>query len=461
MLVRDDTIVALSTPAGRGAIAVVRLSGRTAHHIGRQLVTPWPDMPRRVTRCTLRDARDEQELDRALVTRFDAPRSYTGEPMVEIACHGGVAVPAAVLEAIIALGARQAEPGEFTQRAVLNGKLDLLQAEAVGDLIDARTHALRRTALRQLDGGLSRALADLRERMLHVEALLAYDIDFPEEDDGPISHATIEAATREACAILERLLATVPLGEIARDGALVVIAGPPNAGKSALFNALLGETRALVTPVPGTTRDAIEARVESGRWPLRLVDTAGLRETSDLVERLGIEVSERHIGDAHLVLVCGETTAQLAASVERVAALGSAPRIAVLTKADDTSGDALPDGADGIDGIDGVEGTAIVSAATRRGLDQLLAEVHAVLERYVGDVHPELPIVVRARHRQALEAAARELAAFLSLWSSRALPASVAAIHVRSATHHLDELIGSVDVEDVLERVFRTFCVGK
>jgi len=454
MQVRSDTIVALSTPAGRGAIAVIRLSGGDAHVIGRRIMSPWPERSWRVTRCSIHDPRDGQALDRALVTRFDAPRSYTGEPMLEIACHGGVVVPGAILEAMIAQGARMAEPGEFTQRAVLNGKLDLLQAEAIADLIDARTHALRRTALQQLDGGLSRTLGELRERVLHVEALLAYDIDFPEEDDGPVAQETIVAAAREACAVLDRLLATVPLGEVARDGAIVVIAGPPNAGKSSLFNALLGEARAIVTPIPGTTRDAIEARVESGRWPLRLIDTAGLRHTSDEVERLGIEVSERHVAAAHVVLVCGETREELADGVARVSALGPAPRIAVLTKVD-----VAP--REGAIGVEGVEGSVRVSALTRDGLDRLLAEIHAVLERHVGEVEPELPIVVRARHRHALELARSELESFLSVWTSRAAPASVAAIHVRSATHHLDELIGSVDVEDVLERVFRSFCVGK
>jgi tRNA modification GTPase len=458
MLVRNDTIAALSTPAGRGAIAIVRLSGGDAHQIAARLISPWPNAARQVTRCRVMDERDDSVIDESLVTRFDAPRSYTGEPMVEIACHGGVAVSSAILEVLATLGVRSAEPGEFTQRAVLNGKLDLLQAEAIADLVDARTHAHRRAAIGQLDGGLSRALSDLRERMLHVEALLAYDIDFPEEDDGPISHETITSAAREARSVVERLLTTVPLGEIARDGAVVVIAGAPNAGKSSLFNALLGETRAIVTEIPGTTRDAIEARVESGRWPLRLVDTAGLHETPDVVERLGIEVSERHIRDAHVVLVCGETPELLTQALSRVDALGSVPRVAVLTKVDHLNGNNV---AASVAGLEGVEASVAVSANTRRGLDRLLSEVHAVLERYVGDLHPELPIVTRTRHRVALEGAGGEIDHFLSVWESRAAPASVAAIHVRSATHILDELIGSVDVEDVLDRVFRSFCVGK
>jgi len=459
MLLRNDTIAALSTPAGRGAIAIVRLSGGDAHSLASRVVQPWPSAPRRVTLCTLRDEHDGRVLDRALVTRFDAPHSYTGEPMVELACHGGVAVSAAVLEQMVFLGARLAEAGEFSQRAVLNGKMDLLQAEAVGDLVDARTHALRRVALAQMDGGLSRVLNDLRDRAIHIEALLAYDIDFPEEDDGPVSRATIGTAAREAQLAIDRLLTTVPLGEVARDGALVVIAGPPNAGKSSLFNALLGQTRAIVTDVPGTTRDAIEARVESEHWPLRLIDTAGLRDTSEVVERLGIEVSERYVHEAHLVLVCAETRAALRDALARLNGMGSAPRVAVVTKSDQPR--ASDDVHEDARAVDGAVSLVEVSAATREGLDGLLAEVHRVLTRSVGDVDSELPIVTRARHRVALEEARVELDHFLTLWETRRVPVSVAAIHVRSATHALDDLIGSVDVEDVLERVFRTFCVGK
>lgn len=461
MLVRDDTIAALSTPAGRGAIAIVRLSGGAAHALARRIVEPWPGVPRRASLCAICDTRDGSVIDRALVTRFDAPHSYTGEDMVEFACHGGMAVSSAILEVLQHLGAREAEPGEFTQRAVLNGKMDLLQAEAVGDLIDARSHALRRAAIRQLDGGLSQALSALRDRMLQVEALLAYDIDFPEEDDGPIAREVVKDAGRDVEASLSQLLATAPLGEVAREGALVVIAGPPNAGKSSLFNALLGETRAIVTEVPGTTRDAIEARVEAQGWPLRLVDTAGLRETADVVERLGIEVSERHIEGAHVILVCAESAAELDVMLERLEGRGSAVRIAVLTKGD-RGGDSAP-----VSDMGPVVGSSrevrrvAVSATTRQGLDVLVRVIVDELERSVGHITADLPLVTRGRHRDALEKALEEMREFRLLWGGAGVPAPVAAVHVRSATHQLDELIGSVDVEEVLERVFRSFCVGK
>jgi len=293
--------------------------------------------------------------------------------------------------------------------------------------------------------------------VVHVEALLAYDIDFPEEDDGPIGREAIAQAARETEGAIERLLSTAPLGEVAREGAVVVVAGPPNAGKSSLFNALLGEGRAIVTEVPGTTRDAIEARVESGPWPLRLVDTAGIRETEDVVERLGIEVSERWLREAHVVLVCGESEEELRSSIARLETLGPAPRIAVRTKLDlagpAESGAVMP--------LEGAEATVGVSATRREGLGALMQAVHRALERSMGDANPDFPIVTRARHREALAKARDEMREFVALWNAGGMPATVAAVHVRESAAALDELIGTVDVEDVLDRVFRTFCVGK
>lgn len=436
-----DTIAALSTPPGRGALALIRLSGPRAWEIAESVLTPWPLTPRRATLVSVRDPATAVVLDRPIATLYEAPHSFTGEHAVEITTHGGAIVPATVLAALVSAGARPALPGEFTRRAVLNGKLDLAQAEAIGDLVDARSPSAQRAALSQLDGGLSRRVAALRTALLDTEALIAYDIDFPEEDDGPIPRERVARSAATAAASLAQLLATASIGELVRDGALVVIAGPPNAGKSSLFNALLGRARALVTDVPGTTRDAIEALVEptGAAFPLRLVDTAGLRETADTVERLGIEVSERYLRDAHAVLACGETAPALTETVARVHALTPAPVVPVRTKAD----------------LYGVG----VSAETGQGLRELLDEVYRAIGSTPSD--PDTPIVTRARHRASLTEAEAELCQFQDTWAAGAVPAVIAAVHLRAAVHALEEIIGAVDTEDILDRLFAEFCVGK
>ena len=275
----SDPIVALATPPGRSALAVVRLSGAGALDIAARVVVGFTPRPPRTAHLAAFVAANGTTIDRGLYTVFPGPQSYTGDDLVEFSCHGGLVVPAQLLGALLEAGARMALPGEFTRRAVLNGRMDLLQAEAVGDLIDATAPSQTRAALHHLDGGLSRRLTDLRTAMLDVEALLDYDIDFPEEDDGPVAPARIAGRLAEVQAQVGRLLATAPAGERLRAGALVVLAGPTNVGKSSLFNALLGSERAIVTSAPGTTRDAIEADTTFLGWPIRLVDTAGLRDS--------------------------------------------------------------------------------------------------------------------------------------------------------------------------------------
>lgn len=415
------------------------------------ITSTWPSSARQVVLSTIRDPATGAEIDQVLTTRFDAPRSYTGEDMVELACHGGVAVTTAVLNAFVEQGAREAAPGEFTQRAVLHGKLDILQAEAIGDLIEARTTAARGLAISQMHGLLTRQIDALRASVLHIEALLAYDLDFPEEDDGPIPRTRIANAASKVIEALGNLLSTAPLAEVATDGALVVIAGAPNTGKSSLFNALLGSRRAIVTEIPGTTRDALEARLDTSAWPLRLVDTAGLRETDDIVERLGIEVSEQHIRKAHAILGVSDDDAQLPVVLETLRRLSDVPIIPVRTKIDRQAATPLTHGADAI----------AVSAVTGEGLDRLLQAIDTSLERTLGEVPVDRPVLTRTRHRVALEVAQREMGFFAETWESGSVPPVVAAVHVRSASAALDELIGSVDVDDILAQVFSTFCVGK
>ena len=446
----EDTIVSVASAPGRGAVALVRLSGPNAFSIAAKHLRLPPAEPRLSQLCDVFDG--EQKLDQALVTLFPSPNSFTGDDTVEFSTHGGHLVPSTIVAALISSGARQAMPGEFTRRAVLNGKLDILQAEAIGDLIDASSHTMQRTALGQLDGGLSRRLLSLRNDLIGLEALIAYDVDFPEEDDGPVPRKRIDQAAEGIARSLEALLSTAPVGEVIRDGAIVVIAGPPNVGKSSLFNALLGRSRAIVTEIPGTTRDALEAVIDSGKWPLRLVDTAGLRETEDRIERLGIEVSERYLGSAHVVLACAEDSRSLEETVGLVSSSSTAPILAVRTKSDLVSkrDENIPSRI-----------VIPVSAETGIGLQELLGAIDEALDTRHGEIVPDLPILTRARHRKAISIARSELEQFTMAWRDGKLPATIAAVHLRTAVHALEELIGAVEVEDVLDRVFSSFCVGK
>jgi len=454
--VLSDPIVALATPPGRSAVAVIRLSGRGAFAVAGRCLRPFhPDRPRAAVRARLVHPATDEQVDDVVAAVFPAPRSYTGEDVVEISTHGGLLVPGEAVATLVAAGARPAQPGEFTRRALLNGKLDLLQAEATADLIDAGAPAQRRRALRQLDRGLSARLEALRGELLELEALIAYDIDFPEEDEGPVSPARVTAAWRAVRDRIAALLATAPEGERLREGALLVIAGPPNAGKSSLFNALLGRERAIVTEVPGTTRDAIEAYAVIAGFPFRLVDTAGLRDSDERVEKIGIEVARQYLGAADLVLFCEDNRETGKGKRERDARdefLGqvSAPVVFVRTKSDlDTPSDSPTVGP-----------SVSVSVVTGAGLDVLRARLaEAAFGRLLelGDVEP---VVTRARHRTALERALGEVEAFAAA-RERGVDAAATATHLRAAVGALDDLIGVVTPDDVLDRLFATFCVGK
>ena len=292
----------------------------------------------------------------------------------------------------------------------------------------------------------------LRDSLIELEALIVYDIDFPEEDDGPVPREKVDKTATGIAESLEALLATAPVGELIREGAIVVIAGPPNADKSSLFNALLGRSRAIVTELPGTTRDALEAVIDSGEWPLRLVDTAGLRETDDRFERLGIEVSERYLSDAHVVLACAETPESLVETVGVIARNSSAPILPIRTKTDLVSER---------DETGGHQSGIAVSAETGAGLQDLLDAIDEVLRREHGEIVPDLPMLTRARHRLALTVACLEIEQFRRAWREDSLPVTIASVHLRTAVSTLEELIGTVEVEDVFDRVFSSFCVGK
>jgi tRNA modification GTPase len=451
-----DTIVSLSTPPGVGALAVVRLSGPSAADVLKALLGKEAPMPgfREPSLRRLTDPDTGEVIDEVVVTCYRAPASYTGEDMVEISCHGGWLVPELVIEACRRSGARIADRGEFTRRAYLHGKLDLIQAEAVADVINARSRAFHRAALVQMERGLSRRVADLREQLLRLEGLLAHHVDFPEEDEPPVPITAVADQAARMVADLELMLATAPEGELLREGALTVFAGRPNAGKSSLYNALLGEERAIVSEEAGTTRDAIEAVVQLGGFPFRLVDTAGLREPAGNIEQKGIEIARGYLGRADVVLYCvsadegptGEDRAFLKAHE-------GAPVVLVNTKADIVTTQKQWD----------PDGTAVrvqVSVESGAGLDEIREVLPELVYSSIVTAEQDVPVLTRGRQARGLMAAKVEVEAFREALG-QGLPAEVASTHLRAAESALEELLGAVSADDVLDVVFREFCIGK
>lgn len=443
-----DTIVAISSALGRGALSIVRLSGPDTGEIGQRLLSPYPEQARYATLATARDPESGVLLDQLIAVRYDAPASYTGEQMLELSCHGGQATSRALLACCLALGARSARPGEFTQRALLNGKLDLAQAEALPDLIDAASEPMRRIALGTVGGGLSRHVAELRDSILQLEAVMAYSVDFPEEDDGEVPRERFLVIARDVVYRIRVLLETAKGGSLIREGALVVFAGPPNVGKSSLFNAVLGQERAIVTEIPGTTRDAIEHPCMIGPWPVRLVDTAGMHSSHDLVERLGIEVSERYLKDADVSVVCSDgSVPSLDEMVRTIQSMTSASIVCVQTKLDLRQNEHRGD-------------DVWVSAKTGVGLHELKESISAALDQRYSQLDLEKPVVTQVRHAAMLEQAAGELAQFVELMENSMTPA-IAIVHLHAAVAALEEIIGAVSVDDLLDQIFSRFCVGK
>ncbi|MCJ2012824.1 tRNA uridine-5-carboxymethylaminomethyl(34) synthesis GTPase MnmE [Methylobacterium sp. J-076] len=428
-----DTLFAPASGFGRAAVAVIRLSGPAAGAVLAALGGPLP-APRRLSLRTLRDPADGTELDRALVAHFPGPATYSGEDMAELHLHGGLAVRARVLAALGRIpGCRAAGPGEFTRRAVLNGRMDLAEAEGVADLIDAETEGQRRQALRQLDGALSRQVAAWRDEAIDCLAGAEAALDFA--DEGDVDEAGLEAALLGRAQTLRDALAAALAdgrrGERLREGFWVVLAGAPNAGKSTLLNALARREAAIVSEIPGTTRDAIEVRLDLDGLPVVLVDTAGLRETEDAVEAEGIRRSRARIAQADLVLALvppGGTAPDL----------GGAPALPVWTKAD-----LLAHPPPGL----------AVSARTGLGLPALL---DALRERAEAGLGQGDALITRARHRDALERCLGHLDRL-----SGGGPPELMAEDLRLAVRALGEVGGHVGVEDVLDRLFAGFCIGK
>lgn len=445
-----DTIAAISTPQGQGAIAVVRMSGPATVAVADKVFRgkqPVASLAARSAHLGEIIDTDGERIDHVLLTRFAAPASYTGEEVVEISGHGGMLVAGKVLSALLAAGARAAEPGEFSKRAFMNGKLDLTQAEAVMDLIGARTSLALRAANRQLEGSLGEKVSAIRRELLETLAHIEAYIDFPEEDIDPQTGEAINQRLRAAADGAEALIATAEQGRILREGLTVVLCGPPNAGKSSLLNRLLGSDRAIVSQTAGTTRDTIEELVNMRGIPVRLIDTAGLRESDDHIEQQGIERAEREIAGADVVLEIAD--ASLPKNDHNIPAMPAEPRyLLALNKSDLGLHSSW----------EGITGTTI-SCLDESGIDALIDAVVGPLLDGSLEWGSDL-VAVNARHRRCLEKVTAQSRAASAALTAGESPELVA-VDVREALAAVGEVVGEADIEELLGVIFSSFCIGK
>ncbi len=451
-----DTIAAIATGMGRSAIGIIRISGAHAVDVLERVFTPAGKMPLRergAGTLIFGDLRDESGalLDQCLATFSYAPRSYTGEDTAELQCHGSAAVLRGGLEALFHAGARQARPGEFTRRAFLNGKLDLVQAEAVIDLIDAETTGAAKNAAGQLTGAMSRRINEIYDQLVDLMAHFHAVLDYPDEDIDPFECEEIAEYAARAAADLEALRATYRRGRQLTEGVATAIVGAPNAGKSSLLNALLGYERAIVTDIPGTTRDTVEEKARLGGVLLRLIDTAGLRDTGDIVEQMGVERSREALRQAELALVVVDSAKPL--SEEDKDALDSAKSagkvLVLLNKADRP---ACLDSAD-------LEGYECLTVSAKHG-DGLAALEERVRVLFEDGAEPSGQLLTNARQAEAVERAAQRLRGAEDALTAGMSPDGVLS-DVEEALAALGEVTGRAVSEDVTGRIFERFCVGK
>ena len=456
----DDTIVAIATPPGRGGIGVVRLSGPEATAIAKpmlRLAHADEFQSNRAYFGELIDPASNDRIDEVVVIYFAKPHSYTTDDVVEISCHGSPVVLKHVVEMAVARGALLAEPGEFTMRAFLNGRIDLTQAEAVRDLIDAQTVYQAQVAARQLEGALSKRLQPIKQKLIDLIAIMEVGIDFAEDDVAVIPDEQILDRVAEIHAPLEQLLASFTYGKVVHEGLTLAIVGRPNVGKSSLFNRLVENERAIVTATPGTTRDLVSETVSIGGIPVRLVDTAGIRDALDEAESIGVRKSMEALADADIVLVVLDASqpasdeAARRCDTELVSQVARRPAIVVQNKIDAIStAPLLPDGGRPV---------VMTSALTGQGIEQVRARILR-LAGGNGAAQPEAGFLTNVRHQKLVQNSIAALDAATTA-IPRKTPHEMILLDLYNALRPLDEITGATTADDILNRIFSTFCIGK
>ena len=457
LLHTDESIVAIATPPGKGAIAVVRLSGERAFELARkQIRLNQRELKARTVYLGHFVDLQGQILDEVLFVQFPGPNSYTGEDLVEISCHGSPVIAQNIVDTLLGLGACLAEPGEFTLRAVLHGKMDLLQAEGVQDLVESTTKLQAQQARNQLLGRLSSALNSVRKDLLELVCQLETRIEFVEEDLSLAPPEEVLTGLRKIDSELEELEKGFRDGQIVRDGIRVVLVGKPNVGKSSLFNKLLGSDSAIVTPIPGTTRDALRETISLDGIPVTLIDTAGIREErEDTVEHLGVERSIRNLKNADLALFVVDRSTPYNDEDDRIwKEIRELPYLLLVNKIDLEESAKLPEGAVSrslakieVSALEGMNLSSVRSAIARYGYPELRRE-------------EERPTMTRLRHKRCIEQAREELGTGISNYAHEE-GEEVALVNLRKALEALGQLTGEVTTEEILKQVFASFCIGK
>ena len=456
-----DTICAIATPIGEGGVAIIRISGENALSIASKIFVAKNNYDvKNMQTYTMKygnviDVDNKEIIDDVILSYMKSPKSYTGENVVEINCHGGVVSTNSVLNQIIRAGARLAEPGEFTKRAFLNGRIDLSQAEAVMDIITAKTELSMKSAMLQSNGALSREITELRKYLLNVLALIEYAVDFTEDDEDIIDDnlvLQVKEGIDKTILKIKNLLSNADEGKIIRDGLNIVIVGKPNVGKSSLLNALLKEKRAIVTDVPGTTRDVIEEYINLDGIPIRITDTAGIRETEDIVEKIGVEKSKEKIEEADLIILMLDASRDIDEEDKAIIdKIKNRKYIVLLNKIDldmEISQEVINDLDNKID----------ISAKTGKGIDDLKIEIKNLF--FNGEINSESLIISNSRHKQALYRSLENCDIALNRINANEY-LDLISIYITAAMKALGEITGDELEEDLLNKIFSEFCVGK